>query len=111
MQLTPEVTQFLQNLLREAGIVDVDDDTKQEMVNQLAVRLDTFISQKIIENLPEDKYAAFIKMNEEQKPQAEIEEFLKTSIPDVQQLLAASFAEFRDMYIGNVAVNNNSPKN
>lgn len=102
--ITAEIRTFLESLLADAGMNEMEDDMKEEMVKELYARLDSYISAAIVEKLPVEKLEEFILMNEEKKPQAEIDAYLKANIENVDQFFADIFMEFRGSYLGNVAV-------
>ncbi len=109
LQINPDVRTFLEGLLEDAGMHPLDDDMKEEMLKELYARLDTYINSVIADNLPADKLDQFIKLNEGKRPRNEIEEYLKTNIPNHGQVFAMAFAEFRDLYLGKVSVARNAP--
>lgn len=79
------------------------------MIKELFARLDNFIASAVIEKLPPENLDEFIKMNEEKKPQAEIEKFLKDNMPNSQDVFANAFSEFRDLYLGNISAARTAP--
>lgn len=105
-----EVKNFLESLLNDAGMATVDAEMREEMIKELYVRLDNYFTSTIVNNLPPENMEEFIKMNEEKKPQAEIEQFLKDKIPNAQDIFAKTFMEFRDLYLGNATVKRNAPE-
>lgn len=111
IQIPDEIKTFLELILQEANMTTLDDSMKQEMLSQMFERLDQHLSAVILESLPEDKVEEFIKMNEQQKPQAEIQAYLQQHIPNVQEIMANAFTEFRDMYLGSVDASRNAPNN
>ena len=102
--ITAEIRTFLESLLTDAGMNAMEDDMKEEMVKELYARLDSYISAAIVEKLPVEKLEEFITMNEEKKPQAEIDAYLKANIENVDQFFAEIFMEFRGTYLGNVVL-------
>ena len=111
LQIPAEIRAYLAGLLNDANMTTLDDTMREEMIKELYARLDNFITTAIIDNLPPEHMDAFIKLNEEKKPQPEIEAFLKEKMPNYQEVFAKAFAEFRDLYLGNVAVSRAAPKN
>lgn len=109
LQIDPQVKIFIDNLLKDAGMTSVDEAMREEMVKELYVRLDNYLASVIAENLPQEHFDEFIKLNEEKKSREEVEKFLKDKVPDVDQVFAKAFAYFRTMYLGNVAVARNAP--
>lgn len=104
-----EVKNYLESLLQDAGMTTLDADMKEEMIKELYVRLDNYLTSTIVNNLPPENMEEFIKMNEEKKSQAEIELYLKDKVPNSRDIFAQAFMEFRDLYLGNVTVARNTP--
>lgn len=105
-----EVKNFLESLLNDTGMTTLDPEMREEMIKELYVRLDNYLTSTIVNNLPAENMEEFIKMNEDKKPQAEIEQFLKDKVPNSQDIFAQAFMEFRDLYLGNVTVKRNAPE-
>lgn len=101
-KIPDEVRAFLESLLQDAGMLTLDNEMREEMIKELYGRLDSFVTSTIIDNLPPEHLEAFIKLNEEKKAQSEVEQFLKDKLPNAPQIFANAFAEFRDLYLGNV---------
>ncbi len=110
LQIPQEVRAFLEGLLQDSGTGNLDSEMKEEMIKELYARLDSFLTSTIIKNMPAEHLEAFIKMNEEGKSKEEIENFLKTNMPNSQEVMTRAFMEFRDLYLGNVVVAKNAPK-
>ncbi|MBI2622802.1 MAG: hypothetical protein HYW64_01780 [Candidatus Levybacteria bacterium] len=109
LQIPQEVRGFLESLLTDAGMTTLDETMREEMIKELYSRLDHFLTSKIIEVMPPEHLDEFIKLNEEKKSREEIEAYLKDKIPNSQEVFTKAFAEFRDLYLGNVAVARNAP--
>src|SRR3989344_5549520 len=85
-QIPGEIRNFLETLLQDAGMTSLDDQMHEEMIKELYIRLDNFITSTIINNLPPEHLEEFIKANQEKKPLAEIEQFLKDKMPNVHEV-------------------------
>ena len=109
LEIPQEVRNFLDGLLTDANMTTLDDNMREEMIKELYARLDNFITTAIIDNLPPEYLDEFIKLNEEKKPQAEIEQFLKDKMPNPQEVFANAFSEFRSLYLGNITAARNAP--
>ncbi|MCL4418994.1 DUF5663 domain-containing protein [Patescibacteria group bacterium] len=109
LEIPQEIRNYLDGLLKDAGMTTLDDAMREEMIKELFARLDNFIASAIIEKLPPENLDEFIKMNEEKKSQAEIEQFLKDKMPNAQEVFANAFSDFRNLYLSNVSVARNAP--
>lgn len=109
LEISNEIRTFLEGLLQDAGMLIPDAIMKEEMIKELYVRLDNFITTAIIDNLPAEHLETFIKLNEDKKPKNEIEQFLKDKMPNAQEVMTRTFMEFRDFYLKNVTMVRNAP--
>jgi len=108
-QIPEDVRAFLEGILQDAGMVALDEGMRDEMIKELFLRLDDFMLTTIVDNLPSDKLEAFTKMSEEGKTREELEKYLQDNIPDIQTKFGDAMLEFRNLYLGNVAVARNAP--
>lgn len=107
-QIPQEIHTFLESLLTDSGMSILDEETKEEMIKEMYVRLDNYIASIIIDKLPPEHLETFSQMNEEKKSKEEVEKFLKEKMPNYHEVFAEAFANFRQLYIGNVTVSRNS---
>lgn len=110
IKIPDEIRSFLDGLLTDAKMTTLDDQMREEMIKELYARLDSFITSAIVENLPQEHFEAFIKLNNEKKSQAEIETFLKDKMSNSQEVFTKAFSDFRALYLGNVAAARNAPE-
>jgi hypothetical protein len=82
---------------------------REEMIKELFARLDNFITATLVEKLSPEDTESFIKMNEEKKSKEEIEKFLQEKLPNAGETMTNAFMEFRDLYLGNVVAQRNTP--
>lgn len=109
LEIPPEIRNLLEGMLKDANMVSLDDSMREEMIKELYARLDNYITTAIIDNLPPEHLEAFIKMNDEKKSKEEIEAFLKDKMPNTEEIFAKAFADFRQLYLGNVSLSRNAP--
>ena len=109
LEIPPEVRSFLEGLLNDANMTTLDENMREEMINELFARLDSYMTSVIVDKMPPENIEEFIKMNEEKKSRAEIEAFLKEKMPNAQEVLTRAFMDFREMYLSNVSVARNAP--
>ena len=110
LEIPPEVRSFLEGLLSDANMTTLDDAMREEMINELFARLDSYMTSVIVDKMPPEHLEDFIKMNEEKKSRQEIEAYLKEKMPNAQDVLTRAFMDFRDMYLKNVTVARNAPE-
>ncbi|HVT01223.1 MAG TPA: hypothetical protein VHE53_03245 [Patescibacteria group bacterium] len=107
--IPPEVRTYLEGILKDANMTEMDETMREEMINELFARLDSYMTTVIIDNMPAENIDEFIRLNEEKKPREEIENYLKEKMPNAQDVLTKAFMDFRDMYLSNVTVARNIP--
>jgi hypothetical protein len=110
LQIPQEVRGFLESMLAEANM-DVDDATREEMIKELYARLDNYLVTVIVNNLPAEHLDDFVKLNEEKRPQEEINTFLEQKMPNAKEVFAKAFVDFRQFYLGGVATARNPEEN
>jgi hypothetical protein len=102
VQIPPDIRNYLEGILQEAGMLTLDDQTKEGMIQELFFQLDNFLASLIVKNLNAEDLEVFIKMNEEKKSKEEIERFVQEKLPDAQATFTNAFSEFRRLYVENV---------
>jgi hypothetical protein len=102
VQIPPDIRNYLESILQEAGMLTLDDQTKEGMIQELFFQLDNFLASLIVKNLKPEDLEAFIKMNEEKSSKEEIEKFVQEKLPNAQEIFANAFSEFKRLYIENV---------
>lgn len=109
LEIPAEVRTFLESILEDAGMTNLNDQTHEDMVKELFVRLDNFMLTTIVEALPTNKIAEFTKMSETGKSKEELENYLKNNIPNSDEVFSRAMLQFRDLYLGNAAIARNIP--
>jgi hypothetical protein len=109
-EIPTEIKGFLETLLEDAQISSLDENKREEMLAELYERLDSFMAAKIVDNMPPEYLDEFIKLNQEKKPQEEIDKFVKEKMPNSEDVFTNAFVEFRNLYVGSVALSKNAPK-
>ncbi|OGE31693.1 hypothetical protein A2631_00925 [Candidatus Daviesbacteria bacterium RIFCSPHIGHO2_01_FULL_44_29] len=101
-QLPQEVRVFLESIIEDAGIATLEGQMRDDLIEELYTRLDTFILSRIVEKLTPDQLKVFTKMAEDGKSRQELEEYLKENIPNAVESFAEAMMEFRELYLGNI---------
>jgi ABC-type Fe3+/spermidine/putrescine transport system ATPase subunit len=58
---------YITNLLNDAGISNLDEELREEMIKEVYERLDQYITSVIVEHMQPEHVDEFIRMNEEKK--------------------------------------------
>lgn len=102
-QIPPEIRQFLEQLLQETDTLTLDDQMKEDMINELFFQLENYLTSVIVDTLQPEDLETFIKLNQEKKSKEEIEQFVNEKIPNAQEVFTNAFLEFKKMYLGDIA--------
>ncbi|HLL60841.1 MAG TPA: DUF5663 domain-containing protein [Candidatus Nitrosocosmicus sp.] len=102
IKIPQDIRTFLEGILQDAGMVTLDDATREEMIKELFVRLDKHLTNTIVEAMPDEHIEEFLSMQEQNKPREELEQFIIDKIPNNQQVFLNAFSTFRDEYLGSV---------
>lgn len=91
---------FVDSLVIEKGLGDLDPAVLAEMKNDLLNRIEDRLNMIIVENMPGVNVAEFEKMMDEEKSDEELQKFVEEKIPDISSLVAVDLAHFREVYLG-----------
>jgi hypothetical protein len=97
--LDPAMVEFLNSCLEEKGIKDVPQDLHDQMVSDLADRLQDWLMQAVFAKLEEKDMPAMDELMEKGADQGEIMEYLQKTIPNIEQIFAAAMQEFKQTYL------------
>lgn len=94
--------QFVDKLIEERGFPDLTPEVADELKRDLLVRIDDFITARIIAAFSDEDVKIFEQMLKDQRPQDEVQQFVSTHIPDYLNFLTNVLLEFRGVYLGDI---------
>jgi len=100
MNIPRDVRQFLEDILEDAGYPALTREVKEQMLQDLYLRLDNKLIAAALENLPEEHLEAFDTMLENQEGADKINAFLAEKIPHIKELFGQAMLDFRRSYLG-----------
>lgn len=92
---------FAINLLVEGGNIDLDNPEGEEMIDQIVMRLEAFVSQELMMALPDrqsEELDGLINLN--QASTEEIEKLFKDAGLDTKEIIGKALDKFRRIYLG-----------
>jgi hypothetical protein len=92
------VHKFLGDIVTD-GAGSVDPELHEEMIKELADRLENYLVDMYVRHLSRRECEEFIQLNKSGATSAAVEQYLKEHIPNIQQLMNQAFMEFRRQYI------------
>jgi len=91
---------FVEKLVIEKGLSDLDPEVRKEMESMLRERLDSTIFSELVVALSADQQEEFEKLLEKPATADESQAFFERSIPDYANFLAGILVKFRRLYLG-----------
>jgi len=99
--IDPDIRLFLDDLLDEKGIFFSSPETREQMIQDLYVRLQKFFLLTLAQELSPADGNQLAQMIENQAPESTIQAFLQLKIPNLQDKLVDLFLTFRSIYLSN----------
>lgn len=109
-EIPAQIRGYLESLIKDSGMEMLEEEMHEEMVKELYVRLDSYITAVIVEHMPADHLEGFIKLHEDNKPQSDIEHYMKEHVPNVSEVMTQAFMDFRDEYLGASTLARHAPR-
>lgn len=94
-----EITAFLERLLDDGGMREVEPEVRAQMLTDLRARLQNALFATFITKLPEADLPAFNALVEEKAPLERVQEFLATRIKNLETVVANALLDFRKQYV------------
>ena len=97
--LTPPIRMFLEMCLWEKGIRDSSPEVLEDMVRDLAPRLQDWLWQAIFPRLSDADLPEWKKLMEKEPSPEDINVFFKAKLPDFDNIMEQAMKEFKDIYV------------
>jgi uncharacterized protein YdeI (YjbR/CyaY-like superfamily) len=101
--MTPEIKEFIKQILIDAGQTDLPKDVEEQMIEDLNTRLEDRLILSAMEALEPKKQMELEKISGEIKDASAraktIEKFLTTNISDYQGVFARALMDFKNLYV------------
>ena len=97
--ISEEIRDYLEDLLTQAGMAEVDHVTKEAMIKELYTQLNKFLMTKIVDYLPLDGLDDFVDFLKTNPDQHALTQYLQEHLPNAQETFITMFADFRDLYL------------
>lgn len=94
-----EVTAFLERLLDDGGMRELEPDVRAQMLEDLRLRFQNKLFAAVVMKLPERELPALDELITAKTPAPQIQEFLRTRIENLDQVMADAMIEFRKLYV------------
>lgn len=95
------IDDFIESLLKDKGITDLEPEVKKELVEDMKKRLQDQIDRACVQALPEDKAEELAKLVD--KPDftnEKLVEFMKDSGVNLEEVALNTMLKFRNFYLG-----------
>ena len=95
------VDAFIEDLLVEKGITDLEDDTKKELITEMRTRLLEQINREAVMKLSEEKAAELAKKVEDPNfTDEQMTDFMQNSGVNLNEVALDTMLKFRAFYLG-----------
>ena len=93
------IDSFVDQLLREKGVVDVSEEVMVQLKSDLIARVEDLINAEIIARLPENLLPEFEAVLDNSSDE-EIQAFCSSYIENFDEVIAEVLVRFRKIYLG-----------
>ena len=97
-QIPADIRVYLENLMEDANI-NVTPELKENMLYDLYLRLEKKLIADAIENMQPADVEAFTNLIQTQNNKEAIDEFIKTHLPNAQEIFVESLVDFKTDFI------------
>ena len=93
-----EIRAFLEQLLADAGF-SAEGQERERLIAGLFQKLDGYIIDTVVDNLPAEKIDEFTAFIQKQPSRDELNDYLRRTLPNAQDVFVSAFAGFREAYL------------
>lgn len=97
--ISPEARRFLAGLTLEAGMDILPPKLRENLLEELAKRLDAKLTIAALSALPSDKVTGFENLLLKKAPAAKLEQYLKDNCLDIGSVYSQALIDFRNTYL------------
>lgn len=94
------IARFIDQLIDERGYTDLLPEIRNQMRQDIALRLDDFVMARIISVLSDVDLDSFEKLLEKKPTNEELQKFVTEHVEDLTTLLTNTLLEFKGVYLG-----------
>ena len=98
--MNTNIKKYLEQLLVDAGQTDLPEAVKEQMLEDLNVRLEQRLVLTAVNELSVEQQKESELLAQKKPTQGEVESFLRANIKDYDQVFQKVFADFRKLYLG-----------
>lgn len=94
--------EFIRQLLQDQGVPDdLAPDVRTQLVTEMTERATDFVNKRLVGAMSEEALPHFESLlAEEPVDVARLQEFMRTNVPDQENVAAQALLEFRVIYLG-----------
>src|SRR5205807_629061 len=95
LDIPGEIRTYLNALLDASGMKDADTTTREDMVQELFLKLDDYIIDRVVEYMPVEKLDEFTAFMQKNPSKEAVEQYIQSNVPNAQDIFTVAFADFR----------------
>jgi hypothetical protein len=100
MAQSSPIENYVDDLIREKKFPALDPEVMAKIRQDLFIRVDDFLLKRAIDELSDQDVKTFEKLMQDGGGEAEIQQFLMTHVPNLDDMLTKSLIDFRSIYLG-----------
>ena len=97
--ISTDAREYLEALLEEAGMSIVPPEIREEMLIELARKLDAKLTLAALSSMPDEKVRVFADLLASKEHVSKVTSFINKNVPNVEKIYAQALVEFRTAYM------------
>lgn len=89
---------FLEKVLDQTNPTFTSPEEKEDVILELYDQLDALMTSRMLERLTPEEVTIYTQMITDKRPQVEIQSYLMSKIPDLQDVMQKAMIEFHELY-------------
>lgn len=99
MKTPDEIDTFIRDMLKAKQLSGVDDDVRDQLVQDMREKLLSLVDRAVIDALPNDKVDILNELLDRNATEEEVQTLIRDSGVDVRQITIDTMLKFRSLYI------------
>lgn len=95
-----ELTIFINHILDQKGLVNIQPAVRNQLVNDLEVRLMDQINRALVDAIPSSKLTDFEKIASSGADDSKVQSFFVENNIDTQSITTDTMVQFKNKYLG-----------
>lgn len=94
-----QLDEFITSLIKDKDLGNISDEVREQLVADMKVRALDMIDREVIRSLSDEQTATLNTMLDSSASDQEVQEFIRSSVPDLADITAKTLFRFREAYL------------